>query len=243
MSDGFLAPRYLGWMIDGLGVTLGLSAAASAIGLTLGFGLCVARLSGAPILSGGAAVWLSVFRNTPLLVQLFFWYFGVSALLPDGLMVWLNTPHRLGVSAFGVDWPTFELLAGLVGLSLYSAAFMAEEFRAGVYAVRPGQVAAGQALGLTPSQIWTAIIMPQAVSIARAPLVGQVMNVVKNSSLTMAIGLAELSYAARQVETETFKAFQAFGLATAFYILAVALIGGLGARIGTRRATPGGSGR
>lgn len=237
MFDGFLAPRYIGWMIDGLGVTLGLSVLASVIALALGFLLCVLRLSPSRPVAGLAAAWLSVFRNTPLLVQLFFWYFGVSALLPDSLMAWLNAPHRIGVEAFGVPWPPFEMLAGLLGLSLYSAAFMAEEFRAGIYSVAPGQTAAGRALGMSSAQIWISVILPQAVRIARAPLAGQVMNVVKNSSLTMAIGLAELSYSARQVETETFKAFQAFGLATVFYIGAVVLIGGL-SQLAWGRSTP-----
>ncbi|MBL7660507.1 ABC transporter permease subunit, partial [Escherichia coli] len=83
MFDGFLAPRYIGWMIDGLGVTLGLSALASVIALALWFVLCVLRLSPSRPVAGLAAAWLSAFRNTPLLVQLFFWYFVVSALLPD----------------------------------------------------------------------------------------------------------------------------------------------------------------
>lgn len=234
MMDWLLAPRYLGWLLEGFAVTLVLSAMVTVVGLALGFLLCIARLSTMKPLAWATAGWLSLFRNTPLLVQLFFWYFGVSALLPDGWLAWLNAPHHLHIAAFGLRWPPFEYLAGFVGLSLYSAAFMAEEFRAGVQGVAPGQVAAGRALGLKPGQIWRHIILPQAVRIARSPLRGQIMNVVKNSSLTMAIGLAELSYASRQVETETFRAFQAFGVATVLYILAIAAIEAVGQVIEAR---------
>lgn len=224
MFEGFLAPRYLGWLLEGFGVTLALSTIVSAAALALGFLLCMARLSPVRVAAACAGLWLSVFRNTPLLVQLFFWYFGVSALLPDSWMAWLNTPHEAEVFAFGLRWPSFEFLSGFFGLTLYSAAFMAEEFRAGVNGVADGQVTAARALGLKPGVIWWAVVLPQAARNALSPLAGQIMNVVKNSSLTMAIGLAELSYASRQVETETFRAFEAFGAATVLYVLTIAVI-------------------
>src|SRR5690606_11441268 len=133
--------------------------------------------------------------------------FGAAALLPSAWRQWLNSAHHWELASWGpgLSWPSFEVLAGFVGLTLYSAAFMAEEFRAGVRGVPAGQVVAARALGLRPIQVWRHVVLPQAVRIALPPLLGQVMNVVKNSSLTMAIGLAELSYAARQVETETFR--------------------------------------
>lgn len=221
MLDFILGPKYLGWLWDGFLVTLGLSAGASLAALGLGFALCVAGLSPLRALRLPVAAVLSLLRNTPLLVQLFFWYFGVSALLPDAWISWLNLPH---IVLFGLKWPSFEYLAGFAGLTLYSAAFMAAEFRAGVNGVPKGQITAGRALGLSETQIWLRITLPQALRNAIGPLTGQVMNVVKNSSLTMAIGLAELSYGARQVETETFRAFQAFGVATVFYIVAIAVI-------------------
>lgn len=217
----FLGPKYLGWLWDGFTVTLWLSAGVSVLALGLGFVLCAGSLSPVRAVRLVVSGWLSLFRNTPLLVQLFFWYFGVSALLPEDLMRWLNLPH---IFVFGIKWPSYEYLAGFFGLTLYSAAFMAAEFRAGVNGVPKGQIAAGRALGLGEGQIWRAVVLPQALRNAFAPLAGQVMNVVKNSSLTMAIGLAELSYAARQVETETFRAFEAFGVATVLYILAIAVI-------------------
>ena len=223
MGD-FLAPRYLGWLFDGFLVTIGLSAVVAVAALLIGFGLCAARLAPARAVRWSATAWLSVFRNTPLLVQLFFWYFGVAALIPRSWMQWLNQPHHLGLVVFDIRWPSFELIAAFWGLTLYSAAFIAEEFRAGVRGVRPGQINAGRALGLRETTLWVHVILPQAVRNAFSPLLGQTMNIVKNSSLTMAIGVAELSYASRQVETQTFRTFEAFGIATLLYVLLIAAI-------------------
>ncbi len=218
MFGELLAPQYLRWLLDGFLLTLGL-ALLSCLLATLtrrppGHRPAVAP---APAVLAGAR-YLALFRNTPLLVQLFFWYFGVPALLPEALVSWLNTPHETPL----LDWPSFEFLAGAWGLTLYTSAFVAEEFRAGIASVRPEQRAAGLALGLTQRQVWREVVLPQALRTALPPLLGQYMNALKNSSLAMAIGLAELSYASRQVETETFKTFQAFGIATLLYIGAIA---------------------
>ncbi len=200
--------------------------------------LAIARLSRRRLLSWPARAYLALFRNTPLLVQLFFWYFGVPALLPEALVSWLNTPHETPL----LDWPSFEFLAAAWGLTLYTSAFVAEEFRAGIASVRPEQRAAGLALGLTQRQVWRVVVLPQALRTALPPLLGQYMNALKNSSLAMAIGLAELSYASRQVETETFKTFQAFGIATLLYIGAIALIEAFGQALQqTRRYRQGGA--
>lgn len=239
MFDELLAPKYLGWLIDGFGVTLVLSVLVSIAATVFGLALCLARVARSPFWSWPARAWLSVFRNTPLLVQLFFWYFGASALMPEALLGWLNTPHRWDLVLFGLRWPSFEYLAGFFGLTLYTAAFIAEEFRAGVRGVPAGQIAAAQALGLDRLQVWLHVVMPQAFRIALPPLLGQYMNAVKNSSLTMAIGLAELSYASRQVETETFKTFQAFGVATVLYIGTIVVIELAGQWLQRRRPAPG----
>ncbi len=139
-------------------------------------------------------------------------------------MQWLNTPHHIGL----LEWPSFEFLAGFFGLTLYSTAFIAEEIRSGIRGVASGQKYAANALGLTGWQAMRYVVLPQALKIAMPPLLGQYMNVIKNSSLTMAIGVAELSYASRQVETETLRTFQAFGVATVLYIAIIALLEGWG---------------
>lgn len=238
MFGELLAPQYLRWLLDGFLLTLGLALLSCLLATLIGAPLAIARLSCRRLLSWPARAYLALFRNTPLLVQLFFWYFGVPALLPEALVSWLNTPHETPL----LDWPSFEFLAGAWGLTLYTSAFVAEEFRAGIASVRPEQRAAGLALGLTQRQVWRVVVLPQALRTALPPLLGQYMNALKNSSLAMAIGLAELSYASRQVETETFKTFQAFGIATLLYIGAIALIEAFGQALQqTRRYRQGGA--
>ncbi|WP_034015349.1 amino acid ABC transporter permease [Pseudomonas aeruginosa] len=238
MFGELLAPQYLRWLLDGFLLTLGLALLSCLLATLIGAPLAIARLSRRRLLSWPARAYLALFRNTPLLVQLFFWYFGVPALLPEALVSWLNTPHETPL----LDWPSFEFLAAAWGLTLYTSAFVAEEFRAGIASVRPGQRAAGLALGLTQRQVWRVVVLPQALRTALPPLLGQYMNALKNSSLAMAIGLAELSYASRQVETETFKTFQAFGIATLLYIGAIALIEAFGQALQqTRRYRQGGA--
>ncbi|WP_311181401.1 amino acid ABC transporter permease [Pseudomonas aeruginosa] len=238
MFGELLAPQYLRWLLDGFLLTLGLALLSCLLATLIGAPLAIARLSRRRLLSWPARAYLALFRNTPLLVQLFFWYFGVPALLPEALVSWLNTPHETPL----LDWPSFEFLAGAWGLTLYTSAFVAEEFRAGIASVRPEQRAAGLALGLTQRQVWRVVVLPQALRTALPPLLGQYMNALKNSSLAMAIGLAELSYASRQVETETFKTLQAFGIATLLYIGAIALIEAFGQALQqTRRYRQGGA--
>ncbi|HDQ4465128.1 ABC transporter permease subunit [Pseudomonas aeruginosa] len=206
MFGELLAPQYLRWLLDGFLLTLGLALLSCLLATLIGAPLAIARLSRRRLLSWPARAYLALFRNTPLLVQLFFWYFGVPALLPEALVSWLNTPHETPL----LDWPSFEFLAG--------------------------------AWGLTQRQVWRVVVLPQALRTALPPLLGQYMNALKNSSLAMAIGLAELSYASRQVETETFKTFQAFGIATLLYIGAIALIEAFGQALQqTRRYRQGGA--
>ncbi|HBN9933328.1 TPA: amino acid ABC transporter permease [Pseudomonas aeruginosa] len=238
MFGELLAPQYLRWLLDGFLLTLGLALLSCLLATLIGAPPWPSPGCRRRLLSWPARAYLALFRNTPLLVQLFFWYFGVPALLPEALVSWLNTPHETPL----LDWPSFEFLAGAWGLTLYTSAFVAEEFRAGIASVRPEQRAAGLALGLTQRQVWRVVVLPQALRTALPPLLGQYMNALKNSSLAMAIGLAELSYASRQVETETFKTFQAFGIATLLYIGAIALIEAFGQALQqTRRYRQGGA--
>ncbi|HEY1996288.1 amino acid ABC transporter permease [Paraburkholderia sp.] len=222
--QAWLAPKYMMWLWQGFGVTLGLALSAAVAATVAGFVLAIARHARLGWVRHAATTYVVVFRNTPLLVQLLFWYFGVATLLPASIMQWLNTPHIAHIGSLAAHWPSFEFVAGWSGLTCYSTAFIAEEFQAGLRGVPAAQHHAAAALGLTPLQAFRFVVLPQAARISLPPLFGQYMNLVKNSSLTMAIGLAELSYATRQVETETFQTFAAFGVATLLYVAAVALI-------------------
>ncbi|CAM3218501.1 Glutamate/aspartate import permease protein GltJ [Methylobacterium mesophilicum] len=229
-----LAPRYLIWLLQGFGVTLALSASVCLAGTGLGLALCCLREAGGRLAGAGTTAFIGLIRNTPLLVQLFFWYFGAAALMPSWLTVWLNSPHGLALGPAALHWPAYETLSGFLGLTLYAAAYIAEECRAGLNGVRPAQREAALALGLTDLQVFRHIALPQALRIAWLPVVGQYLDTIKNTSLTMTIGLAELSYASREVETETFLAFQAFGIATLLYVGAVAAVEAAGHALARR---------
>ncbi|CAM3508256.1 amino acid ABC transporter permease [Paracidovorax anthurii] len=229
LQELLLAPRYLGWLLDGWLMTLWSALLVIAASAVLGTLLATARESGRAALVRATGIYLSLVRNTPLLVQLLFWYFGLPALLPEGTLEWLNGAHALTLHGTVIArWPSFEFLAALAGLALYSAAYVGEDIRSGLRGVPRGQRAAAQALGFTPWQALRHVVLPQALRIAAPPLTGQAMNILKNTSLGMAIGLAELSYRARQVEAETWKTFQVYGLATVLYIAAIALLAALG---------------
>ena len=239
LFDDLLAPRYLSWLLQGFQLTLALSASVCLAATALGLAACCVREAGGPAARGFVGGGVGIVRNTPLLVQLFVWYFAATALLPSGLITWLNTPHVLDLGVGALRWPAYETLAGFGGLTLYTAAYIAEEGRAGINGVRPAQREAAIALGLTPAQAFRHVVLPQALRIAWLPVVGQYLNTIKNTSLTMTIGLAELSYASRQVETETFQTFQAFGIATLMYVGAVAAAEAAGQAL-ARRIGPAG---
>ncbi|MDO9083347.1 MAG: ABC transporter permease subunit, partial [Humidesulfovibrio sp.] len=116
----------------------------------------------------------------------------------------------------------FEFAAGTIALTVYSAAFIAEELRSGVFSIPKNQLEASRATGLSFFQSYRFVILPQAFRIVIPPLISQLLNLLKNSSLVMTIGVMELTYQARQVESFTFHGFEAFTVATLLY-LAVSL--------------------
>ena len=201
----------------------------------------MARSSAQAWLQWLARLYLSLFRNTPLLVQLFFWYFGLPALLPESVVAWLNTEHVLGLGlGFAqLSWPSFEFIAAIIGMIFYSTAYVGEEIRAGFNGVAPTQINAGLALGMQRPQVLRYIVLPQALAIIKPALFGQYMNIAKNTSLGMAVGLMELSYRSRQAESETFMSFQVYGIGTVLYILLVIAIGMVGRKLGRRKAWQG----
>jgi glutamate/aspartate transport system permease protein len=153
-----------------------------------------------------------VFRNIPLLLQMFVWFFVVPELLPDKLGLW-----------FKRDLPNPEFWTGVLALAFYTSGRLAELFRAGLQAVPRGQRMAADATGMNRAQALRYIVMPQALRIILPPLTSEFMSIVKNSSLALTIGVLELTAQSRQIENFTFHGFEAFGAATAFYVL-VALV-------------------
>ncbi|MBU6525015.1 amino acid ABC transporter permease [Ralstonia pickettii] len=216
-----LPPRYLGWMLEGFGMTLLVSAAAIAGGLVIGLLLTALRASAQPWLHLPARALVAFLRKTPLLVQLFFWYFGAAQLLGEDVVGAITGWGGIAVGAWRLPAPSFEFLAATFGIALYAGAFFSEELRAGIRAV-PREAALS--LGFTPRAAFLRVVLPQALRVSALPLLGQCANTIKNTSLAMGIGLAELAYSARQVETDTLLAFQAFAVATVLYAGVILLL-------------------
>ena len=197
--------QYGEWLASGLVTTLKISALSIVLSLLLGTVVCVMRLSRVKVLVWFSLAFTEFFRNTPLLVQIFFWYFGSAALLPDALNKWLYKQD-------------FEFAAGVIALTVYTAAFIAEDLRSGIFAIPKTQIEASRASGLSFMQAMGYVILPQAFRIIIPPLISQFLNVIKNSSLVMTIGVMDLTYMARQIESYTFHGFEAFTAATLIYL-------------------------
>lgn len=205
-----LSGKYFEWLVSGVKVTIQLSAMSIALSFLLGLTIAVMRMSRVRPVRWFALGYLEFFRNTPLLVQIFFWYFGSYKILPEAANDWLVSTN-------------FEFASAVIALTIYTSAFIAEDIRSGVLSIPKEQMEAARSSGFSYIRSMRYIILPQAVRITVPPLINQFLNVVKNSSLAMTIGVAELTYQARQVESYTFKGFEAFTAATLVY-LAMSLV-------------------
>jgi polar amino acid transport system permease protein len=198
--------KYAGWLLDGVKVTIELSLLSIVLSFVLGLLVAVMRMSQVRPIRWFAHGYLEFFRNTPLLVQIFFWYFGSYKILPRAVNDWLTSMN-------------FEFAAAVIALSIYTSAFIAEDIRSGIRSIPKEQMEAARSAGLSYIGSMRYVLLPQAVRITIPPLVNQFLNLTKNSSLAMTIGVAELTYQARQVESYTFKGFEAFTAATIVYIV------------------------
>jgi polar amino acid transport system permease protein len=206
--------QYFDWMVSGLVVTLKLSALSIVLSFVLGLLIAVMRMGRNRLVRWFAMAYLEFFRNTPLLVQIFFWYFGSYKILPTVVNDWLNETG-------------FEFAAAVIALTIYTSAFIAEDIRSGVLSIPKEQMEAARSAGFSYLRSMQFIILPQAVRITIPPLVNQFLNIVKNSSLAMTIGVMEITYQARQVESYTFKGFEAFTAATVVYLTLSIIIAAL----------------
>ncbi|HJV34955.1 amino acid ABC transporter permease [Geomonas sp.] len=197
--------KYFEWLVHGTKVTLELSAVGIVFAFLLGLLIAVLKMSHFRPLRWTASVYLEFFRNTPLLVQIFFWYFGSYKILPTVVNDWLNSTN-------------FEFAAAVIALTIYTSAFIAEDIRSGILSIPKEQMEAARSAGFSYLRSMQYIILPQAVRITVPPLVNQFLNLAKNSSLAMTIGVMEVTYQARQVESYSFKGFEAFTAATVVYL-------------------------
>jgi len=153
--------------------------------------------------------YVEVFRNVPLIVQMFLWFFVAPELLPREMGDW--------VKQMPPPWGSY--LPAVMCLGIYTSVRIAEQVKSGISSLPRGQRLAGTALGLTLAQSYRYVVLPQAFRIVLPPLTSESMNIVKNSSVALTIGLLELTGRARAMQEFSFKVFEAFAAATVIYLL------------------------
>lgn len=203
---------YLGWLLAGLRTTVALSLASWVLALALGTVLGILRTVPSRALRTFAGAYVEVFRNVPLLVQLFIWYFVVPEIAPGGH--WFKT----------IDPFVQQFLASMGCLALFTAARVCEQVRAGIEALPRGQKNAGLALGLTLPQTYRFVLVPMAARLIVPPLTSEMLNIFKNSAVCSTIGLLELTAQGRQLVDYTAHAYESFLAVTILYLLANAAI-------------------
>jgi len=214
------------WLIDGLWITLRISAISWIFAVLLGILFGALRTVPFRPLRAVATAYVEFFRNVPLLVWLFFWYFGAPEALPEPIRQWL-IHHGM------------EFWCGVAGISVYHGARMSEVIRAGIQSIPKTQLEAGLSSGLSVSQTYRLIIIPIALRLIVPPVTNESLNLLKNSSLAMTIGIAELTFATRQIETYTAKAFEAFTAGTLIYLALCLSIASIMNRVERKFAIPG----
>jgi glutamate/aspartate transport system permease protein len=201
---------YLNWFISGLGWTIALALSSWLIALLFGTLIGITRTLPGKILPAVASAYVALFRNVPLLIQLFAWYFIVPDYLPENLEIWFKQDLNPATSAF---------ISTVICLGLFTAARVAEQVRTGIEALPKGQSNAALALGLKLPQVYKDVLLPQAFRIIIPPMTSEFLNVFKNSSVASLIGLMELLAQTKQTAEFTANLFEAFTLATVIYFI------------------------
>lgn len=211
------APQMLG---QGVALMLELTVLAWVLAMLVGTLLALLRMSRSKFAEGVVGAWVEYHQNVPMLVQIFLWYFGIATLLPSAAQIWLNQ-HG---GAF-----TFATIA----IGLASSAYMSEGLRSGIRSIPPSQIEAARALGLSYLQTFRHVVLPQALRASLPTLINHTVLLFKNTSLAMTIGVAELMYATREIESRTFKTIEVYLVATVLYLgisLLIMAAGGLAER-------------
>lgn len=203
--------QYHDWLVQGLILSLQLTAASFVIALPFGALLAVMRTSGFALARAIASTIIEAIRNVPLLAHLLFWYFAFPELLPEGAREFLYAHNP-------------EAVCAVIALSLYSGVHMAEDIRSGIRAVPTSQLEAARSLGLGRFASVRLVLLPQAFRAATPPLLSQTVNLWKDTSVATVIGAAELMYQAARVETSSFRSLEAFSFATLAYLSVSLLI-------------------
>jgi glutamate/aspartate transport system permease protein len=218
---------YWDTLVSGLLWTLSTSLAGWVMALALGMLVGTLRtLPNAWIRRAGTA-YVEIFRNIPLLVQMFLWFFVMPELLPKAAGDWLKS------------LPNAPFVTAVICLGSFTSARVAVQVTAGIEALAGGQRLAALALGLTRVQAYRYVLLPLAVRIILPPLTSEFLNIIKNSSVALTIGLMELTASARAIQEFTFQVFEAFSAATLIYVVVNILVVAGMALVERRLALPG----
>jgi glutamate/aspartate transport system permease protein len=221
------AGNYLDMLLSGLWVTIEISLFAWIIALVTGSIVGVLRTLPSKAAQWFGFLYVEFFRNMPLLVQLFLWFFVLPELLPPAAGLWLK------------QMPNAPFYTAAVGVGLFMSARVAVQLAAGIGSLPRGQKMAGTALGLTTTQVYRYVLLPMAFRIILPPLTSEFLNTIKNSAVAITIGLIELTGAARSMQEFSFQVFEAFSGATVMY-LAINVVVVIGMRLLERSvAIPG----
>ena len=220
LQDTGADQSYLHWMFSAWGWTLSVAACGWVIAIVLGSLIGTLRT----VLNAGLRfignAWVEVFRNIPLLVQVFLWYHVIPALIPAMK-----------------DLPSFVLV--VFALGFFTSSRVAEQVRAGIQALPRGQMMAGSAMGLTLPQTYRFVILPMAFRIILPPLTSEAMNIIKNSSVAFAVSIAELTMFAMQAQEETSRGIEIYLGVTVLYMLSAFFVNRVMAYIEQRVRVPG----
>ena len=198
-------PEFVAMLMHGVKLTLVVALGSWLLAMTLALVLLAVRLAPSRIAQRAVMAFVSYHRNVPTLVQLMLWYFGIASLLPGPLQAWLSEHSA-------------EAVFAIIGLGLCQAAYFSEDLRSGLRAVPPGQAEAARALGHSYIGAMRHVLLPQAVRNAIPALVNHSVSLFKNSSLAMAIGVAELTHAVKEIENQSFRTFETYLLASVMYL-------------------------
>jgi polar amino acid transport system permease protein len=214
---GYLFERSI---MRGLLVTIEVTAVAMLVGVVLGTLLAVMRLSENPLLRGVAGGYVWLFRGTPILVQLLFWFF-LGTVLPK---ISLGIPF--GPEFFSISSNTLitQFVAAILGLGLNEAAYMAEIVRAGIGSVDRGQTEAAQALSMNPGLTYRRIVLPQAARVIVPPTANELISMLKLTSLCLVIGLPELLTTAQLIYGRNFQQIPLLIVASIWYIVLTTIL-------------------
>jgi glutamate/aspartate transport system permease protein len=198
---------YLDMLLSGLVLTIETAICAWIIALAIGSIIGVLRTLPSKTAYRVGFAYVEFFRNMPLLVQLFLWFFVLPEILPASWGLWLK------------QLPNATFYTASIGLGLFMSARVAEQTRAGINSLPRGQKLAATALGLTTAQAYRYVLLPMAFRIVLPPLTSEFLSTIKNSSVAITIGLVELTAQARAMQEFSFQVFEAFTAATILYLL------------------------